>query len=196
MSLESIQVTDAARTYLGQLLEKQQPGVGVRLFITYPGTPHAETCLAYRKPGESVAEHIRLSGMPFDFFVEECSIPFLQEAFIDYQKDRLGGELTIRAPHAKVMQIDENSSLEDRINYVLHNEINPALAAHGGMVSLIDVIEEDRIAVLQFGGGCQGCGLVDVTLKQGVETTLKEKIPTLQGVRDITDHSDRSNAYL
>ena len=83
--------------------------------------------------------------------------------------------------------------LEDKINYVLHNEINPGLAAHGGVVSLEEIVED--VAVLQFGGGCQGCGMVDVTLKEGVEKTLLTQIPALKGVRDVTDHSDTSQAF-
>ena len=76
---------------------------------------------------------------------------------------------------------------------MLEQQINPGLAAHGGAVSLEEVVE--GVAVLQFGGGCQGCGMVDVTLKEGVERTLMERIPELAGVRDVTDHSDRSHAY-
>ena len=86
------------------------------------------------------------------------------------------------------------NALEDKINYVLFNEVNPGLAAHGGNVSLLEVTE-DRHAVLKFGGGCQGCSAVDMTLKEGVERTLCERIPELAGVRDLTDHSDNSNAY-
>ena len=106
----------------------------------------------------------------------------------------MGGQLTIKAPNAKMPRVDENSSLEDRINYVLYNEVNPALAAHGGEVSLLE-ITEDEYAILQFGGGCQGCGMVDQTLKGGVEKTLLEQLPQLKGVRDMTDHSDKSQAY-
>ena len=68
------------------------------------------------------------------------------------------------------------------------------LAAHGGEVSLVE-ITEDNYAVLRFGGGCQGCSAVDITLKDGVEKTLMEQLPQLAGVRDMTDHTDRSNAY-
>ncbi len=62
------------------------------------------------------------------------------------------------------------------------------------MVGLVEVVDGDT-AVLQFGGGCQGCAAVDVTLKQGVERTLREKIPELAGIMDVTDHSYRENAY-
>ena len=106
----------------------------------------------------------------------------------------MGGQLTIKAPNSRLPKISEDSSLEDRVNYILYNEINPGLAAHGGMVSL-EEIHDESIAVLRFGGGCQGCGMVDVTLKDGVEKTLLEQIPQLTEVRDVTDHSVKENAY-
>ena len=82
-----------------------------------------------------------------------------------------------------------------QVNYFLQSEINPGLAAHGGMVSLIEITEE-KSAVLQFGGGCQGCAAVDVTLKNSVEATLMERVPELSGVLDLTDHSNNENAYF
>ena len=107
---------------------------------------------------------------------------------------RSGGQLTIKAPNAKMPRVDVDSPIEDRINYVLYNEVNPSLAAHGGEVSLVE-ITEDVVAILKFGGGCQGCSAVSMTLKDGVEKTLLEQVPELVGVRDETDHSDHSQAY-
>jgi Thioredoxin-like proteins and domains len=109
----------------------------------------------------------------------------------------MGGQLTIKAPNAKVPMVNADSPINERINYYLQTEINPGLASHGGQVTLIDVVEEDtqNIAVLQFGGGCQGCGQADVTLKEGIERTLLERIPELSGVRDVTDHTQKENAY-
>ncbi len=106
----------------------------------------------------------------------------------------MGGQLTIKAPNSRMPKLSEDSSLQDRINYILYNEINPGLQSHGGHVTLED-LTEDNIAVLQFGGGCQGCGMVDVTLKDGVEKTLLEQLPELTAVKDITDHSIQENAY-
>ena len=122
------------------------------------------------------------------------SVPFLEDAMVDYNKDKFGGQLTIKAPNAKMPRVDVDSPIEDRINYVLYNEVNPSLAAHGGEVSLVE-ITEDVVAILKFGGGCQGCSAVSMTLKDGVEKTLLEQVPELVGVRDETDHSDRSQAY-
>jgi Fe/S biogenesis protein NfuA len=107
----------------------------------------------------------------------------------------MGGQLTIKAPNSRLPKLNEDSTLEERVNYVLYNEVNPGLAAHGGNVTLEEVFEEN-IAVLRFGGGCQGCGMVDVTLKEGVEKTLIAQIPELVEVRDVTDHTQRENAYF
>ena len=123
------------------------------------------------------------------------SIPFLEDAVVDYAKDTMGGQLTIKAPNSRLPKLNEDSTLEERVNYVLYNEVNPGLAAHGGNVTLEEVFEEN-IAVLRFGGGCQGCGMVDVTLKEGVEKTLIAQIPELVEVRDVTDHTQRENAYF
>jgi Fe/S biogenesis protein NfuA len=76
----------------------------------------------------------------------------------------------------------------------LWNDVNPGLAAHSGEVNLVEITDKD-IAVLSFGGGCQGCAQVDITLKHGVENTLLESIPELKGVIDVTDHSNKDNAY-
>ena len=106
----------------------------------------------------------------------------------------MGGQLTIKAPNSRLPMISDDSPIEDRVNYILYNEVNPGLAAHGGNVSLEEIFEEN-VAVLRFGGGCQGCGMVDVTLKNGVEKTLLEQIPQLKEVRDVTDHTVKENAY-
>ena len=68
------------------------------------------------------------------------------------------------------------------------------LESHGGEVSLVEFTDQGE-AILQFGGGCQGCGMVDVTLKDGIEKTLLEQIPELKSVKDSTDHSIDDNAY-
>jgi Fe/S biogenesis protein NfuA len=189
-------ITESAQTYLAGLLAKQEAkDIGVRVFITEPGTPMAETCIAYCRPEEAQEDDIKVSYEQFDGYIDARSEPFLEEALVDYAEDRMGGQLTIKAPNAKVPKVSDDSPLEDQINYVLHSQINPSLASHGGMVSLIEIVE-DNVAVLQFGGGCQGCGMVDVTLKDGVEKTLLETLPQLTAVRDVTDHSVTENAYF
>ena len=189
-----VTITEAAQDYLAELLAKQEDALGVRVFINQPGTPRAETCIAYCRDGDLQEGDEERKLTSFTAWFDARSLPYLEDALVDYSKDRMGGQLTIKAPNAKMPRVDENSPLEDRINYLLYNEVNPALAAHGGEVSLLE-ITEDQFAVLQFGGGCQGCSAVDQTLKGGVEKTLMEQLPELRGVRDMTDHTDKSQAY-
>ncbi|OYT81049.1 MAG: Fe/S biogenesis protein NfuA [Pseudomonas sp. PGPPP4] len=193
--MSAITITDAAQDYLADLLEKQNtPGIGIRIFITQPGTQYAETCIAYCKPGEEKPDDQPIGLKSFTAYLDAISQPFLEDALVDYATDRMGGQLTIKAPNAKVPMVNEDSPLNERVDYYLQTEINPGLASHGGMVSLVDIVD-DNVAVLRFGGGCQGCGQVDLTLKDGVERTLLERIPELTAVRDVTDHTNRENAY-
>ncbi|MCP3907767.1 MAG: Fe-S biogenesis protein NfuA [Oceanicoccus sp.] len=189
-------ITESAQDYLAELLEGQEDDVlGIRMFVNAPGTPTAETCIAYCREADLDEEDTLVSFEKFTARFEARSIPFLEDAFVDYAKDRMGGQLTIKAPNAKLPKVNADSPIEDRINYVLFNEVNPSLAAHGGEVSLLEVTDEN-IAILQFGGGCQGCGMVESTLKDGVEKNLLEQVPELSAVMDMTDHTDRSHAYF
>jgi|TARA_Y100001933_G_C18981149_1_gene556715 Fe/S biogenesis protein NfuA len=190
-----IDISESAQRYLRELLSKQDDAdVGIRVFVAQPGTPHAETCIAYCRPGEEQEGDIPVGYDGFTAWFEERSAPYLEEAVVDYQEDRMGGQLTIKAPNARVPKVGPDAPLEDRINYVLYNEINPGLAAHGGMVTLVEIVE-DSVAVLEFGGGCQGCAAVDITLKNGVERALLEQVPELTAIRDVTDHTVTENAY-
>lgn len=193
----NVEITESAQAYLKDLLDRQKDndGIGIRMFVASPGTPQAETCIAYCRPGEEKEDDVPVQLTGFTAWFEGRSLPFLEDAKVDYATDRMGGQLTIRAPNSKMPRVTDDSPLEDRINYVLYNDVNPSLAAHGGNVSLVEVTE-DMIAVLKFGGGCQGCGAVAITLKQGIEVQLMDKLPELKGIRDVTDHTDRSNAYI
>ncbi len=195
----NITITESAQGYLADLLSKQDTdGIGVRIFVEHPGTPRAECCMAYNQPGEEDNADLRFTYDDFSAFIEAASVPYLEDAVIDYNKDRFGGQLTFRAPNSKVPKVGADASVEERINYVLQSEINPGLAAHGGDVQLLELIDEEGIgltAVLKFGGGCQGCSAVDMTLRQGVEVQLKQQIPELTQVVDDTDHTRTENAY-
>ncbi len=190
-----IEISESAQQYLRELLANQdEPAVAIRVFVAQPGTPQAETCIAYCRPGEEQDGDVSVSYEGFTAWFEERSMPYLTEAVVDYAEDRMGGQLTIKAPNARIPNVGPDAPLEDRINYVLYNEINPGLAAHGGQVSLVEVLEENT-AVLEFGGGCQGCAAVDITLKNGVEKSLLEQIPELVAIKDATDHTETEHAY-
>jgi Fe-S cluster biogenesis protein NfuA len=80
-----------------------------------------------------------------------------------------------------------------RVQQVLDTIINPAVASHGGMVTLLDI--SNNAVYLEFGGGCQGCGMVSVTLKYGVERTIREEVPEVGEILDTTDHAAGRNPY-
>lgn len=195
MTEQLINITDTAQDYLRDLLARQNADrIGVRIFVERPGTPHAECCMAYCPEGEQESEDVRYDYEGFHAWIEGKSVKYLEDALIDYKQDSMGGQLTFKAPKSRVPDIGPDATLEERINHVLYAEINPGLASHGGNVQLLE-LTEDNVAVLEFGGGCQGCSAVDMTLRDGVERTLKERIQELTGVRDKTDHSVTDNAY-
>tara|TARA_B100001113_G_scaffold49442_1_gene35793 strand:+ start:2640 stop:3230 length:591 start_codon:yes stop_codon:yes gene_type:complete len=192
---EIIKITKSAEEYLAKLIaDKNETDLSIRIFISDPGTPKAETCLAYCKPDESMPDDMIINLDLISVNLEKRSIPFLKDCEVNYDNDTFGGQLTIKAPNARLPNISPNSPIEDRINYIIYNEINPMLESHGGEVSLVE-FNDKKEAVLQFGGGCQGCGMVDVTLKDGIEKTLIEQIPEIESVKDLTDHSIDDNAY-
>jgi Fe/S biogenesis protein NfuA len=191
-----IEITESGQTYLRELLAKQNcEGIAIRVFVLDGGTPKAETCIAFCRPGEQEPDDENHAYDGFTAWIEKKSKPFLEAAIVDFAKDSMGGQLTIRAPNSRMPKIGPDSSLKDRINYVLYNDINPGLAQHGGNISL-DHLTDDNVAVLKFGGGCQGCGQADVTMKEGVQKTLLARLPELRGIRDVTDHSNTTNAYF
>ena len=86
-----------------------------------------------------------------------------------------------------------SDSKADAVQMVLDNQINPSVAAHGGFISLLDV--KDDVAYIALGGGCQGCGMADVTLKQGIEVAIKEAVPGITEILDTTDHAAGTNPF-
>ena len=97
------------------------------------------------------------------------------------------------APPAPVSSEDDER-LYGRVADLFEAEINPAVARHGGVVELIDV--QDAMVLLRMAGGCQGCGMADVTLRQGIEVLLKKRLPEIRGLIDVTDHSAGTNPYV
>tara|TARA_Y100001935_G_scaffold93068_1_gene77311 strand:+ start:58 stop:642 length:585 start_codon:yes stop_codon:yes gene_type:complete len=192
--MANVVVSESAITYLKDLLSSQEEPTNIKIFVSDPGTMNAETCIVYCKVGEEEDDDILMDINEISIYLESESLPFLEDCKVDYHPDKFGGQLTIRAPNAKIPSLKEDSSLEEKINYYLYSEINPSLASHGGEVSLIEVIDSSK-AVLRFGGGCQGCGMVDLTLKNGVEKTLKDNIPEITEIVDSTDHSFKDNAF-
>lgn len=101
------------------------------------------------------------------------------------------GELPVSEEFVRNMPSE--ADIRKKVQDLLEREINPALGMHGGWVELIDVRKNS--VYLRLGGGCQGCGAADVTLKQGIEKSIREKIPEVGEVLDTTDHAAGRNPY-
>jgi Fe-S cluster biogenesis protein NfuA len=88
----------------------------------------------------------------------------------------------------------DDDALYEQVAKVFDEQVNPMVARHGGHVELIDV--QDAVVMLRMGGGCQGCGMADVTLRQGIEGMLGQLVPAVRGIVDITDHTSGANPYF
>ena len=129
------------------------------------------------------------------------SLDNLRGAVLDLAGNGSGGGLVIRNPNAPQSpgldmgdDVELTGTTEEKVRQLLDQQINPAIAMHGGVANLISV--EDSTANLELGGGCQGCGLAAVTLRQGIETAILAAVPEITDVVDITDHDLGENPYF
>ena len=190
-----ITISEAAQAHFVKLLADQAEGTHIRVFVISPGTAQAECGVSYCPPDAVEDDDMELPFNGFKAMVDEKSVPFLQDATIDYVSDQMGSQLTLKAPNAKMRKVADDAPLTERIEYVIQSEINPQLASHGGNIMLVEISAEG-VAVLQFGGGCNGCSQVDITLKDGIEKQLLDLFPAeLTGVRDVTDHQHGAHSY-
>jgi Fe/S biogenesis protein NfuA len=136
-----------------------------------------------RKPDDSVVDLDDLQVL-----IDADSAPKLQDSTLDFVEDNLRGGFKIDNPNPLW-----TDPLAQSVQDVIDIKVNPGIAAHGGFVILLDV--KDSTAYIQFGGGCQGCRMVDATLKGGVEATILEEIPQIKQVLDTTDHAEGKNPY-
>lgn len=191
-----IQISDSAQTHFRKLIEREAlPGLGVRLSAVHAGTSKADVRLEFAEPGDLHGDEWAIDCEGFTLWLEAASISYLDSAEIDYETKGTGGQLQIRAPKIKGEVPAESASLVERVLWIVEHEINPQLAQHRGNVSVQEVTA-DGVVVLRFGGGCHGCGMADVTLKQGIEKTLLDKVPGVTAVRDATDHDTGDAPYI
>jgi len=191
-----IQISDSAQTHFRKLIEREAlPGMGVRLCAVEPGTVRADARLEFAEPRDLLGDEWAMDCDGFTLYVDAHSVAWLDGAQIDYVTEGAGSQLTIKAPKIKGMAPAESAALVERVRWVVDNEINPQLAQHKGRVA-VEQVDSDGLVLLRFGGGCNGCGMADVTLKQGIQTTLMARVPGVTAVRDITDHDTGDAPYI
>jgi len=191
-------ITEAAKVHFRNLLKSEDTvGMNLRVKVSRPETAQAEVSVTFCPEGEEKSSDIPFNCIDFTVFVDNASKGALEKANIDFKEDKAGGQLSIKAPFLKGRAPATDSPLQERIQFVIDSEINPNLASHGGRVSITEILQkpEGAVVILQFGGGCHGCGMAGVTLKHGIEKTLKEKFSEIVEIRDATDHTTGEDPY-
>jgi Fe/S biogenesis protein NfuA len=190
-----INISESAQAHFVKLLSQQGEGTNIRIFVVNPGTANAECGVSYCPPDAVESDDLELPFNGFSAYVDSASKPFLDDAEVDFVTDQMGSQLTLKAPNAKLKKVADDAPLFERVHYFLQSEVNPQLAGHGGECTLVE-ITEDGYAVLQFGGGCNGCSQIDVTVKDGIEKQLIELMAgEIKGVKDATDHERGEHSY-
>jgi len=191
-----IDISERAQAHFQRLLAQQGgDGLGIRLRVVKAGTPAAQCELEFCDATELTGDEWTVECTGFNLYVDSESMRWLDPANIDYETHATGSQLNIRAPRIKGDAPGEGAGIVERVTFVLESEVAPQIASHGGRISLVEVTAEG-VVVLRFGGGCHGCGMVDVTLKNGVEKTLRERVPEITEVRDVTDHETGDTPYF
>ena len=188
-----IRFTETASAKLNEVIAGYpRPVAGLRLQIIGRGPEGLQHVLSIVERGAEPAGDAQatVEGLPVPVFVEGSNLPYLGEVTVNYR---------YKGPNISGLEFENPSPvwldpLALRVQQVFDTQINPAIAAHGGFVQLLDV--KDGVAYVQLGGGCQGCGMADVTLKQGIAVAVKEAVPEIREVVDSTDHASGTNPYF
>ena len=170
---------------------------GVRTFNDFPDAvlrvrvlakegPRFRYEIALEDPRERATDDLAVELDGLTVVADPTSAADLAGATIDLDPEITGGGLRIDNPNE-----GWQDPLARAVQEILDRQINPGVGSHGGMVSLVDV--KDGTAYMRFGGGCQGCAAVDVTLKQGVETAIRAAVPAITAIVDVTDHEAGAN---
>lgn len=194
-----ITFTDRAQEMLQTFLGGEN-GQALRIRVGGPKTaPTFDLSLV--DAGDRSDDERSVDGDGIAVLVKADDVDLVEGATIDYVERVNESGFEVRPARSAIPDPATRRSGEvpegpiaNRVREVLDNQVNPAIAAHGGMISLVDV-EETEIYV-EMGGGCQGCALSRMTLRQGVERMLREAVPELTAVHDITDHASGENPYL
>ena len=175
-----------------ELIENSEnPVMGLRIGAQAASPFKVDFRMSFLGEGQDEADDTVVEFEGFRVYVGADSVEYVTDAAVDYVDGLMGSGFKIVG--GRKVGPELTGPVAEKVQQVIEERINPAVAGHGGFVSLIDV--KDNIAYVQLGGGCQGCGMADVTLKQGIEVAIKEAVPEITEILDVTEHADGSNPY-
>jgi Fe/S biogenesis protein NfuA len=186
--------TDKARERILAFIEQEENPVALRVTVQAdsPLAPRYELSLVDEWDEQAGDTVVDAGG--FKVFIGEASAGRIEGATVDWVEGMHGGGFNVVNPNVKPIGSEApTGELAQRVAQVIEAQINPAVASHGGRVTLVDV--RDDVVFVQLAGGCQGCGMATVTLKQGIERLIKELIPEVADVIDVTDHTMGRDPY-
>ncbi|MGB0544922.1 MAG: NfuA family Fe-S biogenesis protein [Candidatus Pseudothioglobus sp.] len=189
-------ITEEAEIYVADLFEQQdEKDLGLKVDVEKAGTPVATVTFNFCIKSDLPDSYQEFPYVGFSAFIDESNNQYLSDSHVALKVDGTNKKLTITAPNAKGEAPKDDAPLEEKVLFTIVTEVNPSLASHGGFVDLVEITKKNEV-VLNFGGGCQGCSSVNLTLKDGVEKQLKSLYPEISAVLDATDHSYKENAYM
>ena len=189
-------ITEEAEIYVADLFEQQdEKDLGLKVDVEKAGTPVATVTFNFCIKSDLPDSYQEFPYVGFSAFIDEPNNQYLSDSHVALKVDGTNKKLTITAPNAKGEAPKDDAPLEEKVLFTIVTEVNPSLASHGGFVDLVEITKKNEV-VLNFGGGCQGCSSVNLTLKDGVEKQLKALYPEISAVLDATDHSYKENAYM
>lgn len=187
-------ITTKAQEHFQRLMQDQEHNTAIRLNVDQPMTEYAEIELTFCPSGKQEEDDIRVNLENLIFYVAKRALNSLKDAVIDFVNDDTGGQLQIKAPYIKGKVLPKNATLQEKVEYIINNEINPSLEQHNGMVSVVE-ITKDKEVIVKFSGGCHGCSMAKVTLKQTIEAKLLASLPEISAVIDSTEHAMGASPY-
>lgn len=190
MLRKMLTITEKAQEMLGEFADSADESVELilRVEIVGRGPKGFQYDLQFVSREDSKEDDIQLDIDGMSVLVAARSAQYLEGTTLDYKETLMGGGFSFDNPNP--LWVDE---LSKAVAEIIASEVNPVVASHGGHVDLVGV--DDGKAIIAFGGGCQGCGMVDVTLKQGVEVMIKDNVPGISEVIDATDHAAGTNPF-
>ncbi len=191
-----IAFTDLAREAVLRFVEADSDvSLAVRIQVASPSPLDPRYEITLIEHDEKCEEDVVFDDHGFEVVMDPESARLLEGARIDWIQNLRGKGFKVENPNlAPIGSKPLEGALADRVQQAIDQYVNPGVAQHGGSVTLVEV--RDNIVYLQMGGGCQGCGMASVTLSQGIERILREQVPEIVGIQDVTDHEDGANPYF
>lgn len=196
----TITITDRAHEQILELRAAEDDGDTLGLRIEVTGVRGADFTydLAFEPLAESASDDHRYDDRGLTVVIPAESVDNLRGATLDLPSSPGQGGLVLRNPNRPATPrlgdpVELTGSAEDKVRQLLDQQINPALAAHGGFASLVKV--EGSAAHITMGGGCQGCAVSAMTLRDGIQSAILANVPEITEVVDTTDHAAGENPF-